>query len=551
MAKGKKKKPSNFDKVMDVLRKEVDKMKKENPEAFKRLVDKLQNEMGQISGEECEDDSDIVKITPGEWSTIHPQVLKCGSDKYYADFANELFDEFLELPIFGMPKDFERESAMALAAYLEDLKSEIGVWSTIRGIYKNIYGGWLPFYDCSHDDYFDDDLNIEDAKFLIWQALSRVGQTIDKVYSPYSTVIDKMAEIAYDKMIDRFDSAPAARRVTDFVRKTFKDKDYYQLRQLALWLVADCKLTGVPGVREEIMRQVVDFCEDKGNDVDIEKIYYFCETDFAWVPYISMMGMPAHKLLASLAAQYGCSASADLINGMEVRERGWYKILSTAGESLIVEDDFGEELKLTKKSLEVKISDIRGDMMLAQLVFYNGEWWQNGVAVISSKKDFDKDLSPKIGNYFVKETLINAACDAVKKNRGRRVYYCKNVDEIGEILGTPAPMSLSKSATPENLALLLSDEAMPIIITDGCDFFSDRNNPYYDPYDREYIGDESMNIIFCYQIPDDVAQYIVEKRLFPHASIYASQGKKVGKAIVQDNMRFLCGFYRVPVADRL
>ena len=108
-------------------------------------------------------------VTASEWSMMHPTNLKCRSDQYYADLANDLCDIIhkIKLPP-SAPKNLAHELGIVLSAYLEDLVSGTKVFSALRRVCKNSYGYRLPFYDCNHSDYMPDHINLEDIKFLIW-----------------------------------------------------------------------------------------------------------------------------------------------------------------------------------------------------------------------------------------------------------------------------------------------------------------------------------------------------------------------------------------------
>ena len=45
-------------------------------------------------------------------------------------------------------------------------------------------------------------------------------------------------------------------------------------------------------------------------------------------------------------------------------------------------------------------------------------------------------------------------------------------------------------------------------------------------------------------MPEDIAHIIAENKLLPDAEMSAQQGKRFGKAIVQDNMEYLFDFFR-------
>lgn len=139
----------------------------------------------------------------------------------------------------------------------------------------------------------------------------------------------------------------------------------------------------------------------------------------------------------------------------------------------------------------------------------------------------------------------------VKNNKGRRSYYLKSADDVNKILDTdirPMAMPIDGNGDTEmieidNLLMLLSDTEAPILIDGACRFFKDKANPYYEK--DEDSDSECLSFIVNTCLPDDVISYIVKNKLLADASMYASQGKRVGKRLVQDNLDFLLHFYRV------
>ena len=70
----------------------------------------------------------------------------------------------------SMVSDLIKVMALSVAAYLEDLVNDFGVWNAFRNLYSDLYGSMLPFYNCDHEEYLTDNVNPEDLKFIVWQS---------------------------------------------------------------------------------------------------------------------------------------------------------------------------------------------------------------------------------------------------------------------------------------------------------------------------------------------------------------------------------------------
>ena len=71
--------------------------------------------------------------------------------------------------------------------------------------------------------------------------------------------------------------------------------------------------------------------------------------------------------------------------------------------------------------------------------------------------------------------------------------------------------------------------------------FKDKDNPFYK---KRIAKEDSLGVIADGNVPEDIAHIIAENKLLPDAEMSAQQGKRFGKAIVQDNMEYLFDFFR-------
>lgn len=549
---GVKEKSSRAQENLNVLRQAVDNWKRQHPDEMKKLMELLNNPKSEPRKDRFSKKLyEVDEVSAADWSLTHPMVIVCGGDKFYADLANELQSVIIDMPLPpDLPNGFIKETAMSISAYLEDLVSDIGIWNNLRLMYKNFYGKPLPFYDCSHDDYYEDDLNIEDIKVLVWQAFNRCGQPEGRVFSPYSMGVEQIAERTYNLLIDKFDKAPQAIRVRDAVRKVLRDHDYFMLRALGYWLNINNKLTAMPGWHLAMDKEIKEIKDGYKDLLDDKKAAYEVEARHGWESAMSMLGCPTSRMLESLARSYGATAAADLLATIFPLPLVRYKLVRWEDKNMVLCDCSGEEFKVSYKSMGTGFDRTGIKGALLSLVKFGDVWYQNGVATYIPV-DFDWHTNSLtdmvVGGY---DKVMQKMREVIRKNNGRRVFYCKDTQAVVDIVKVLEPKHMDEEAEtddkPDNLLLMISENVLPVVVPDVCQIFSDRTNPFYDSYvDRDEIGIESRDFITQGVIPDDVAAYIQEKRLLPHAFIKASQGKRVGKAIVQDNLRFLAGFYRV------
>lgn len=490
-------------------------------------------------------------ISEKDWTVTRPDSLKCGNDAKYARLVNRIQQQWSELnfpPTF--PDNLLRFGSMGLAAYLDDLKSGFGIWNAVKEIYRERFGQWLPFYDTEHDDYYPDDLNIEDVKVIIWQAFSRCGQGRGIVYSPYSQAVEKMSEIAFDILVEEFDNIPPSTRVYDHIKKVLARKEYFPLRDLSVWLALDFPLTAIPDKRESVEDTAETLCSTDLK-MDVVQAYYSAQSLEAWSRRMSMVAVPAQDLMALMAEGFGQKETAALLRDIRVRPFQHYKVRWENGQ-LFFFDMTGEKLPVEKNSFgtDARLKDIRHT--ITTLVKFGDLWSMNGLASSSYEDiEIDPDKPISLPTEEMPEKLREKITAYIRKNRGRKVYYCKDENEIAGILGDGRLLRPEGEDDEErhlNYVLVLSEESLPRIYPDICQLFKDKANPFYEKnFDPD--GNEALDFICHSHTPDDVAKYIQDHKLLPSARIYASQGRRVGKEIVQKNLRFFLDFYNIDAAN--
>ena len=500
-------------------------------------------------------------FTAGDWQSTHPNSIKCGSDSFYAKIASELFADFNMIQTDGnIPDGTYFAAAQSIAAYLEDIVSGTQVWQAVRNIYKRTYGAQLPFYEVDPEDYFDDDINIQDLKLLCWQALSRCGNEEERAFSPISQLVSKMSEIAFDILVENFDSAPSATRVADLIRKSLRSDEYYQIRALALWLNTQNPLTATPFSHEDILDSAddtFDTLNEKFEDgsFDYEAAVYFEECNRAWLKYMSLLGCHTRTILSELASIHKMPAAAEKISTVKKYPSDNYIIEDTKGSHIIVRNMAGEIMNVVRNSFGKGVDWDTSKSAVMSLVKFGDEYYQNGLCTFYSsapKSKGEVTLSKFPDNLF--ETIESF----VRKMHGHRIFYCKTLEDVYDILNqftSAIPKEeFDKIPFHHNFLLMLSSTDGPMIMTDWCPVFEDKKNPFFGAIPKNILGDEQFAFLGEARLPDDIIEYIVSHKLLSKAYMNAYQGKRVGKAIVQDYLAFWLRFNRVstnPIPDFL
>lgn len=109
-----------------------------------------------------------IKIYPKDWLQLHPYKQSDPTDLYYTNIANRIYGMLEETNLaYSFEKNEVKQISIRMAAYFEDVISGLNIWRSFITEHKALYGKYLPFYT-PDDHYYDDEVNYEDIRFLLW-----------------------------------------------------------------------------------------------------------------------------------------------------------------------------------------------------------------------------------------------------------------------------------------------------------------------------------------------------------------------------------------------
>jgi len=498
----------------------------------------------------------LTPISAQEWKSTHHSIRSI-TDSYYSRIATTLQSDIYDLPIMPvLDASITRQLAMTLTAYFEDLISETGVWMAVKNLYRKKYGTWLPFYDCEHDDYFNDDINIEDLKFLTWQTLARCKQS-EQVPSPYGKAIETIAECAFDFFVDQFESAPSNDTLSFNVADILSHKDYYKLRELCNWLTINNKLTATPYSDIKVQQDTSDLLKTGPDGGDSHftpgQAFYMATCIAGQQKHVSMLSCRTATIIEQMARDREEYETADILATWLARKPQLYNIVSYESDHLVLSDCLKNELRVTYKSWgDLNVIKNHKSCMTA-LVRFGDMYWVNGLCVFSDvAHDFEEQIDLRTTEtppYMVK--FVN---DIIDRHDGRCMFYCRDMNEVSQVMGLPVNDSEGLFNDFDNILLVMDSEGTYHTTPNVCRIFADKDNPFYKAPENEAEETELGNLSLWYicngDIPTNVAKYISEHDLLPHAMIdMTNQPKERQYSTVRDNLEFLCEFYRVPQVD--
>ena len=250
-----------------------------------------------------------IKIYPKEWLHLHPYKQSVPTDLYYTNIANRIYDILEET---HLANSFEKGEVMQIsirmAAYFEDVISGLNIWRSFITEHKAMYGKYLPFYT-PDDHYYDDEVNYEDIRFLLWHYTQQYhGERKGTFVSPDNAANGDTASLIYRMFCDEWTTAPENERMQQLFAPETRYEDADKYNELLYWFHYQCylftdshqKLTNA--IKEywemasEKKQEFILFAHD--TMAHISKSAFLAYTSPKWLSLILPADHPDHSLFA-------------------------------------------------------------------------------------------------------------------------------------------------------------------------------------------------------------------------------------------------------------
>ena len=139
-------------------------------------------------------------IFTNDWLSIHPYRAVQSTDQEYVRVANRLYEAYV---LKGLPEVYGKRMALYVAAYMEDIKSNLGLWNGFTSGSLLLHGKLLPFYDLGegYDTYA---INREDVRFIVWNTWQKAHYKHGYI-DPMSEEVKAQAEAFYGILMEEFE----------------------------------------------------------------------------------------------------------------------------------------------------------------------------------------------------------------------------------------------------------------------------------------------------------------------------------------------------------
>lgn len=328
------------------------------------------------------------KIYIKDWLKFKPYENQTLTDSYYLKLCNKVQQGLISSRVFivfqmYLSKEEIGDLACFLTSWFEDLISGTNLWNNFVNQNKRLYSKSLPFYVL--DEYFEEEINIQDVKFLIWYFMNS-AQT-EKFISPYNDFIDDGANEVFSIFDEAWEVAPE----NDFLKQSYQiddDADYYECRNLIDVLLFRSYLFYPDTGLRLIQKETELIKENQGNE---HLGMFLAENQEA-------MRQSSHTRLLSLKGQRWAAEVLgsdhpfynDFLN-LSQRIVGFFLYRGQDENDVFIEHiASSKKFKLTKKSFDHSEELMDTDFILyLGIVQWQNEWWFSGIYF---KQEFNADL---------------------------------------------------------------------------------------------------------------------------------------------------------------
>lgn len=251
-----------------------------------------------------------INIFPQEWMSLHPYPQSTPVDLYYTDIANRIYDILEETGlIHSFEKDEAKQICIRMAAYFEDVISGLNIWRSFILEHKALFGKYLPFYT-PDDYYYDDEINYEDIRFLLWHYTQQYhGARRGSFVSPDNIANIDTASRIYELFSDRWTTAPENEKMKQLFAPESRYDQIIPFMNLLHWFHYNCYL--FPKPMEQLTDTIKGYWEEtrKPDNEDIFRIYdilalfekssFLAYTSLKWLSLIIPADHPDHEIFVT------------------------------------------------------------------------------------------------------------------------------------------------------------------------------------------------------------------------------------------------------------
>jgi hypothetical protein len=490
------------------------------------------------------------KIYPKKWLELHPYKQTNSVDQYYVGIANEIHKRLYSSTIADAFEEEEniRYTSLCLAAWFEDVISQTGIWQAFTAECRKRYGAYLPFYPIK-GDYFPDEINLEDIRFLLWHHIQYLCRGISAI-NPENPGIEQTAQEIYGLLAEEYETAPENERMQEFLyHSAMGEEDFFHYREILDWFHYQCyfNIENVAQCRDEAERLQDD---EKITPEMAETLIYATRTSLTFKGRRNLLSLTSPEWLALIGNAH---PEHQLWGKVKVRENSCYLLEKEDDRYLYVKDLCSEdkgEFKITKKSLNlsaIRSREVGKSTLICELIYFGNAWWQCGMLL---ENKYNQKMAEYVDDLTKQKEKTNekaAFHDFIKASGEKSFVFCQSQEEISDFLLNKMDYNLKEGLdipriNTENGAMLMADPHTGLHIQFKlCECIKSPDNPYYNKEEAE--KNAIMFIVNPDVIPYQLSCILQDEGMLPDAYLNSLQGKEYGQEFIRKNAHFLTDYF--------
>ena len=490
------------------------------------------------------------KIYPKKWLELHPYKQTNSVDQYYVGIANEIHKRLYSSTIADAFEEEEniRYTSLCLAAWFEDVISQTGIWQAFTAECRKRYGAYLPFYPIK-GDYFPDEINLEDIRFLLWHHIQYLCRGISAI-NPENPGIEQTAQEIYGLLAEEYETAPENERMQEFLyHSAMGEEDFFRYREILDWFHYQCyfNIENVAQCRDEAERLLDD---EKITPEMAETLIYATRTSLTFKGRRNLLSLTSPEWLALIGKAH---PEHQLWGKVKARENSCYLLEKEDDEFLYVKDLCSEdegEFKITKKSLNlsaIRSREAGKSTLICELIYFGNAWWQCGMLL---ENKYDQKMAEYVDDLTKQKEKTNEKAtfhDFIKASGGKSFVFCQSQEEISDFLlnkmgyGLKEDLDIPRIHTETGAMLMANPHTGLHIQFKLCECIKSPDTPNYNKEEAE--KNAIMFIVNPDIIPYQLSCILQDEGMLPDAYLNSLQGKEYGQEFIRKNAHFLTDYF--------
>jgi hypothetical protein len=503
-------------------------------------------------------------ISTLEFRTLHPEGVISNSDVYFATLANKILRTLLSEKIIkqDFSENFLRQIALKSVSYLEDTVSQWGLFNGFRKLHEQLCGNQMPFYTLN-DDYYSDEINIEDVQFLVWSTLQEYCNEKDenRFINPDNPMIMFLSSLIFNILDDQYETAPENEKIYELLHERYFE-DFFNFRQLLEWLCYNSYLS-TNNAKNAVERLKVSIRKKNKEDKDYAKLFiYLVESNAIFYYVCTPLSVKAIDWFRSISTN---SPMLERIENVSFRPFQRYKIMGS-NDSFINLESFSEDkakISLARESMnsldanQTREFFIGKEIVQTSLVFFDGIWQINGASIfmeMTEEIQAEEDRKVEEKKRF-EENVLYSYETLLKYNKNKQIAFLKNsceleqfwIEAFSDMTNADDFIKNNPCKNKYNLVLFLYSKNGAFVIPNIADSIKYPGNKLYNSNTNNNEGLALLTGGF--PAPLEFLEFIINNNYIPDARINSIQSTERGKNLVQDNKWFIVRFFQSELFD--